>query len=79
MNGLRLINKVAIIGSGTAGLGLAAALKQLSSGVKEITVFESRADFLQSNIGGGVQLSGGAAVLEKLGCLPALESTAHPV
>ena len=77
VNGLRLINKVAIVGSGTAGLGLAAALKQLSSGVKEITVFESRADFLQSNIGGGVQLSGGAAVLEKLGCLPALESTAH--
>ena len=75
--GLRFVNKVAIVGSGTAGLGLAAALKQLQSGVTEITVFESRADFLQSNIGGGVQLSGGAAVLEKLGCLSALESTAH--
>ena len=74
---LKLINKVAIVGSGTAGLGLAAALKQLQSGVNEITVFESREDFLQSNIGGGVQLSGGAAVLEKLGCLPALERTAH--
>lgn len=76
-SGLRLINKVAIIGSGTAGLGLAAALKQLQSGVNDITVFESRSDFLQSNIGGGVQLSGGAAVLEKLGCLPAIEQTAH--
>lgn len=77
VSGLRLINKVAIIGSGTAGLGLAAALKQLQSGVNDITVFESRSDFLQSNIGGGVQLSGGAAVLEKLGCLPAIEQTAH--
>lgn len=75
--GLRLINKVAIIGSGTAGLGLAAALKQLQTGVTDITVFESRADFLQSSIGGGVQLSGGAAVLEKIGCLPAVEQKAH--
>ena len=77
VTGLRLINKVAIVGSGTAGLGLAAALKQLQSGVTDITVFESRLDFLQSNIGGGVQLSGGAAVLEKMGCLPAVERTAH--
>lgn len=75
--GLRLINKVAIIGSGTAGLGLAAALKQLQTGVTDITVFESRTDFLQSSIGGGVQLSGGAAVLEKIGCLPYLEQKAH--
>ena len=75
--GLRLINKVAIIGSGTAGLGLAAALKQLQTGVTDVTVFESRADFLQSSIGGGVQLTGGAAVLEKIGCLPNVEQKAH--
>ena len=75
--GLRLINKVAIIGSGTAGLGLAAALKQLQTGVTDVTVFESRTDFLQSSIGGGVQLTGGAAVLEKIGCLPSVEQKAH--
>jgi len=76
--GLKIINKVAIIGSGTAGLGLAAALKQLQCGVKDVTIFESRDQFLQPNLGGGLQLSGGAAVLERLGCLSALEQTAHP-
>lgn len=59
-------------------IGLAAALKQLQCGVKDVTVFESREQFLQPNLGGGLQLSGGAAVLEKLGCLSALEQTAHP-
>jgi 2-polyprenyl-6-methoxyphenol hydroxylase-like FAD-dependent oxidoreductase len=59
-------------------IGLAAALKQLQCGVKDVTVFESREQFLQPDLGGGLQLSGGAAVLEKLGCLSALEQTAHP-
>ena len=73
----KLIRKVAIVGSGTAGLGLAAALKQLPTGVEEVTVFEARGDFMQQSLGGGVQINGGAAVMEKLGLLPELERVAQ--
>ena len=72
-----LIKRIAIVGSGTAGLGLAAALKQLPSGVEEVVIFEGRDDFLQPSLGGGVQINGGAAVMEKLGCLPDLERVAQ--
>ena len=72
-----LIKRIAIVGSGTAGLGLAAALKQLPSGVEEVVIFESRDNFLQPSLGGGVQINGGAAVMEKLGCLPDLERVAQ--
>jgi 2-polyprenyl-6-methoxyphenol hydroxylase-like FAD-dependent oxidoreductase len=63
-----LVKKIAVIGSGTGGLALAATLNRIGSGVKEITLFEERSSALQANAGGGVQLSGGAAILEKLGC-----------
>ena len=73
----KLIKRVAIVGGGTAGLGLAAALTRLPSGVDDVTVFEARANFLQQSLGGGVQINGGAAVLEKLGLLPELERVAQ--
>jgi NADPH-dependent 2,4-dienoyl-CoA reductase/sulfur reductase-like enzyme len=62
---LGVVKRIAIVGSGPAGLGLAASIKQLNTGIKEVCLFDSRDDFLQTNLGGGVQLSGGAAVLEK--------------
>jgi len=69
------ISKVAIIGSGIAGLGLMASLARLSSGVNEVSIFESRDEetFLNPQLGGGIQLSGGASVLEKIGCYSDLE------
>lgn len=68
------IRKVAIVGSGIGGLGLAAALVRLDSQVQDIHVYESRPNVLQSRQGGGVQLSGGASVLKRLGLLPTLDS-----
>lgn len=76
---LRRIGKVAIIGSGPAGLSLAAALQQLDAGVQEVCIFEGRESFLQAKMGGGVQLSGGAVVIDKLGYLGELDRVAQPV
>ncbi|KAJ1432805.1 hypothetical protein B484DRAFT_447564 [Ochromonadaceae sp. CCMP2298] len=73
------VKKACIIGCGSGGLGLAASLKQLQSGVEEVYVYEARDNFLQAKLGGGIQLSGGAVILEKLGCLDALEKTAQPL
>jgi 2-polyprenyl-6-methoxyphenol hydroxylase-like FAD-dependent oxidoreductase len=64
-----LIEKISIIGSGIAGLGVGASINQLNTNVKETIIFENKVDALQSTLGGGLQLSGGAAVLEKLDCL----------
>ena len=76
---VRPIRSVGIVGSGPGGLSLAAALQQLDAGVESITIFEKRASHLQAELGGGVQLSGGAAVLSKLGGLSRLRSVAQPV
>ena len=73
------IRRVGIIGSGPAGLGLAASLRRVGSGVEEVVIFESRDSFLQAQQGGGVQLSGGAAVLQKLGALDRLRGVAQPL
>lgn len=88
------IRKVAIIGSGPGGLGLAASLKHFNS-VGVIDVFESRPSVTQPSqgsipnsfsdiiveyrIGGGLQLSGGALVLEKIGLFNKLEKQSLPL
>lgn len=80
----KLIKKVAIIGGGPAGLGLATAFQylhnqfpdlHLENNIQSIDIFESRNSVLQTSLGGGVQLSGGAIVLEKLGLLSKLKKT----
>ena len=60
------IRKVAIIGAGPAGLSLAACLQRVTA-VRDISVFESRADALQTSLGGGLQISSGGAVLKRIG------------
>lgn len=70
-----IIKKIAVVGAGPAGLGLAAAFKQMQSFRGEVVVFESRDDYTQANLGGGVQLTGGAVVLKDLNCLGMLNST----
>lgn len=76
---LRSIKRVGIIGAGPGGLSLAASLKLLHADVETITLFESRATYLQAAQGGGVQLSGGSIVIEKLGYLPQLNDIAQPL
>jgi len=82
-NGMKMrlggpIRRVCVIGSGIAGLGVAACLKQLDNEkLEEVVVFESRDNFLQARLGGGIQLSGGSAVLERIGYLNELDQAAE--
>lgn len=62
------ISKIAIIGAGPGGLGLAASLKLIpNTGVHTIKVYESKSNPLALNVGFGLQLSSGSAILAKLG------------
>mmetsp|Transcript_66685 Transcript_66685/g.124551 ORF Transcript_66685/g.124551 Transcript_66685/m.124551 type:complete len:500 (+) Transcript_66685:49-1548(+) len=67
--------RVAIIGAGPAGLATALALRK-EAGLENITIFERRAE-IKPDIGGGVQLHAGAALLNKLG-VP-IERVANPM
>jgi 2-polyprenyl-6-methoxyphenol hydroxylase-like FAD-dependent oxidoreductase len=71
------ISRIAIVGGGSAGLGLAVALKRLDSRVDEIYVYESSNDVTTTRVGGGVQLSGGAKVCELIGILPEIQKSAE--
>ena len=73
-----VIRKVAIVGSGPAGLSLGVSLQRMTS-VEEIMIYESRKDPSQSVLGGGVQLTSGAAVLQKLGLGAVLNERAERI
>lgn len=60
-NSRRPIQRVAVIGSGIAGLAVGHALRD---DVKEIDVFEGKPN-VQPTMGAGLQLSGGLAVLRR--------------
>lgn len=70
----RPIEKVAIVGSGIAGLGLAHALENSpflrggSSTPLEVTIFEARRS-LDYDVGAGVQINGGTVMtsLQQIG------------
>ena len=70
--------RVAVVGAGIGGLALARALKTLDTGVEEIAVFDRREE-LRPNIGGGIQINGGAAVLARLGLGDQMKASALPV
>ena len=70
--------RVAVIGAGIGGLALARALRTLDTGVEEVAVFDRR-DELKPNIGGGIQINGGAAVLARLGLGEQMKTSALPV
>ena len=72
------VNSICIVGGGIAGLSLAASLKRLNCDVEKVVVFESRKS-LKSNLGGGLQLTGGAAVIDKLGLLKTLKHIGNPI
>mmetsp|Transcript_18488 Transcript_18488/g.29476 ORF Transcript_18488/g.29476 Transcript_18488/m.29476 type:complete len:462 (-) Transcript_18488:377-1762(-) len=70
--------KVGIVGAGPAGLSMAKALQELDTGVDEVTVFD-RGDALKPELGGGIQINGGAAVLAKLGLGDEIKAAGLPV
>lgn len=70
--------RVAVVGAGIGGLALARSLFTLDTGVEEVAVFDRRGE-LKPNIGGGIQINGGAAVLARLGLGEQLKASALPV
>ena len=70
--------RVAVVGAGIGGLALAKALQTLDTGVEDVAVFDRR-DELKPNIGGGIQINGGAAVLARLGLGEQMKASALPV
>ena len=72
------VNSIGIIGGGIAGLALATSLKQLNSQVERVVLFESKSS-LQTNLGGGLQLTGGAAILERIGLSSELRKKGNPI
>jgi 2-polyprenyl-6-methoxyphenol hydroxylase-like FAD-dependent oxidoreductase len=72
------INRVAVIGTGIAGLATAAFFKQLHTGVQEVVVFDPHHD-IEYNRGGAIGLSGGAALLELIGCGPELKKFSNKI
>lgn len=72
VNEEKKIRKIAIIGSGIAGLALAACLKVIPTEIEEVVIFDPFDDVQTKNLGGAMSLSGGALVLQKLGYLRTL-------
>ena len=72
------IRRIGVIGGGIGGLSFARAVQCLDTGVEEVVVFDQRAE-LKPDLGGGVQLSGGAAVLADLGLFKELSGVAQPL
>jgi len=69
---------VGIVGAGPAGLSLAIALRKLLGHDQvDVQVFD-RSNQLRPNLGGGVQLNSGAAVLGRLGLRSQLLASGNP-
>lgn len=76
------IRRVAIIGAGIAGLATAACLKHLNTGVEEVFLFDNyeyRGGMVQYTVGGALAISGGAVILDAIGCLDELKKYGHQV
>lgn len=72
----KALNRVAVIGAGPSGLAAALSLQKIA-GVEDVVVFE-QAPELRPAVGGGLQLHGGAALLENELGVP-LQSVANPL
>ena len=71
-------DRIAVIGGGIGGLTLANALLQSTDPPSSVTVFE-RADLLRPQVGGGLQINGGAAVLSRLGLGAEIAKAGQPM
>lgn len=54
-------------------------MKILGSGVDNIVIYDAREDPLQSSLGGGLQLSSGAVILNRLGLLDRLKESSNAI
>lgn len=70
--------KVCIIGGGVGGLTFGFSLRKLCPAV-QVTMFEARPNVLQTELGGGVQISAGASILKKLGILSNFQRLSLPL
>lgn len=70
--------RVAVIGSGPAGLSAALSILRLDTGVETVKVFE-RHDELRPALGAGFNINGGAVVLSRLGLGEQLKGIANPL
>lgn len=80
----QMIRRIGIVGAGPSALTLASALKHMpltSSSLRPnlVSIYEARSESLSSRLGGGLQLSGGAVVLQELGLLSKLQEVALPL
>lgn len=73
-----VVKNVAVVGGGIGGLSVTHALRYLETGVTNVDVFE-RQPKIAPNIGGGLQLNGGAVVLTKLGLGDEIKNSAEQV
>ena len=73
------ITRVAIVGSGPAGLSLAASLNLLDSKVSEVLIYETRKEFLQNFTWGRCTIDWRASILSKLGLSQQLHKRAQPL
>ena len=75
------LSRIAIVGAGPCGLATALCLsKSLPPGWKgRIDVFDGRKDMTQSQLGGGLQISGATLVLEYLGLFGQFKKIALPI
>lgn len=72
------LNKICVVGCGVGGLTLGLALKKMCPSI-EVTMVDARADVLQSETGGGLQISVGATILKQLKAYSNLASHGLPL
>eukprot|EP01038_Epipyxis_sp_PR26KG_P007307 gene7307-9954_t len=83
------LQRIGIVGCGPSGLSFAASIKQLQRSqnqfvenhnfIYSIDIFDSRIDPLSTRLGGGVQLSSGAVILNKIGLFEDLRKVSLPI
>lgn len=71
------VQRIGIIGAGTAGLAQAIAIRHLLGPDVDVRI-RDRSDQLRPNLGGGIQLNSGAVVLARMGIGDAIKASAQP-
>jgi 2-polyprenyl-6-methoxyphenol hydroxylase-like FAD-dependent oxidoreductase len=72
------LRRVGVIGAGPAGLATALCIRSIVGAHVDVVVLD-KSDQLRPELGGGLQLNSGAAVLGRLGLGPALKRLGQPV
>jgi len=70
--------RIAVVGAGPAGLSLAHALLTQNSGAKHVKVYEQYGE-LAPEVGGALNINGGAVMLAKMGLMKELSEIGNPM